>query len=260
MKRLVILQLAMLLGCGEATLEPLTLNTAVQPTAEVQVRTVLSETDADLTLQALEEAILFRQGRFEATSSWTDMEAVAQAHVARARLTSDVSDYLAAEAALDSAFESALPETGPFLTRASYHMVVHQIGETAWDLDRFESRVWLKDSEKAALQGLRGDVSFHQGDLESALAHFESAEEIDPSAATAGRLANYMLRTGRYDEAADLYELAESRVSVTDPGKRAWARLHRGIVELEQGHVDRAAGHFLQANQAFTGWYLKSCA
>jgi len=50
--------------------------------------------------------------------------------------------------------------------------------------------------------------------------------------------------------------LAESRVSSTDAGKRAWAILQRGVVELEAGDLDAALALVDRANSTYSGWYL----
>jgi len=259
MKRFATLFVFGLFGCNEAPhVDPAPQEPAVviSPTLLAAEAPAVKSTDVDETLAKLQASTEFYQRRFDETGSWMDAETVVEARLARARLSGNIDDYLAAGRALDAAFAGAKPGTGPFLSSAGFNMVVHQIDRSEVSLDQYAKRIWLKDTEKAAIAGLRGDIAFHRGDLVGALAHFEDAEKIDPTTASAGRLANYFLKTGNYEKARSLYELAESRVSSTDAGKRAWAILQRGVVELEAGDLDAALALVDRANSTYSGWYL----
>lgn len=259
MKRFATIFVFGLFGCSEAPhVEPAPQRPAVviAPAVPAAESPVVKATDVDETLAKLQASIEFYQRRFDDTGSWMDAETIVEARLARARLSGDIADYLAAGQALDAAFTGAKPGAGPFLSSAGFNMVVHQIDRSEASLDQYKKRIWLKDAEKAAIAGLEGDIAFHRGDLAGAFAHFEDAEKIDPTTASAGRLANYFLRTGDYEKARSLYASAESRVSSTDAGKRAWAILQRGVVELEAGNLDAALAFVERANTTYSGWYL----
>ena len=239
-------------GQVEEGFGPVVLHHEVEPRA-----IVFTQTDATRSIAKLGHATQFYSDRFEQTGAWLDASSAAEAEMASARLTGDVRSYVAAAEWLGRAFEASAEGTGPFLSRANYHATVHLIRLVGADLDQFETRIFLTDAERAALAGLRGDVAFHSGDLETARTLYEEAEGLDPTLASAGRLANLALRTAAYDEAQAWYVAAEGRVdAAVDPGAAAWARLHRGIVELERNDVSAAADHYRSAERMFGGWYL----
>ncbi|MEZ4461823.1 MAG: hypothetical protein R3E66_19305 [bacterium] len=173
MKRLTLLLVVGLLGCSETVHPPsesaptqpqgasAEFAAGIMPLAVPKSVELAAPTDASKTLQVIDHSIAFYQERFAKTRSWLDGETVIEAFVARARLTGDIADYLAAQEALESTFDVANPGTGPFMSSAAFHMVVHQIDRSEADLDKFETRIWIKDAEKAAVLGLRGDVEFH---------------------------------------------------------------------------------------------------
>lgn len=269
MKRLITIALLAAAACGgepaldvtiperESSEEKIESPHSVTPLVlQPQVRTLGPESDATKTIRDLAVLAEFYEGRFDASGSWLDAENAAAVRRGIARLNGDVKEYVQAKDLLTAAFDAAVEGSGPYLERANYHMSVHQLDAAHDDVEKFATRLILQNDAQAAVEGLRGDVAFHSGDLVSAIEFYERADELDPTSSSAGRLAYVALNTGDYDEAARLYSVASDRVGPTDPGAKAWAELHRGIVELERDDVAAALEYYLAADAHFGGWYL----
>lgn len=222
---------------------------------ESSERVSYGPTAAGRAIVALESAIDFRRKKLADRAGWLDWNAIASAFMARARLTGNVDDYVAAKRAIDKAFEFDKIGAAPYLTRANYHFTIHDLAKVEPDVAKFSERLTLQNDDKAAIAGLRGDVAFHSGDLDRALELYREAEELHANIGSAGRLGNYFTKTGAYDDARKWYEKGLDRAK-SDKGQKAWALLHRGIVELETGNVAEAERWYRKADETFDGWYL----
>lgn len=223
-----------------------------EPSAEVDAP---QATETGKLLTALDAEIALREKRLAKRKDWMDYEALAGAHMGRARLTGDVSEYVKVGDALREAFEVAPENAGPFATRAQYHFTIHMNGLVEQDLTASEKSMIRQDVDEASAEALRGDVDLNAGDLDAAWVHFEAAEDNVSSFGSAGRIANYRLKTGDYDGAAAWYGKALERVRGSKQSK-AWALLHRGIVELERNRVKDALSWYEKAAEELSGWYL----
>jgi len=220
--------------------------------AHVELRTGYQRALADL-----DRAIASLETRAESLpGSWIALEQVSGAYAARAQLTGDPEDWLAAEEALSRAFDRAPEGAGPFASRASLHYSLHRMAEARADLDAARARLLLADVDRAALSGRAGDVAFHSGRYDEAAAEYEAAEALSPSSATAFRLAQYHHRTLQPDAARTWLEAARARIVGDAPQLEAWMALQQGLVHLDAGRYEDALAVYDRAAARFDGWWL----
>ncbi len=261
MKTQAILLLAVLVGsgCDKPAAEPEAPKVAATTTAAVEPAKSAPRLDGPTaTGKALVEVdanITFHRRQGEQKGGWLHYESLAGAYLTRARLTGSIDDYVAAGDAIAEAFKRAAPGTGPFFTRAHYNYTIHQIARVEPDLVIDEKRLLRKTADMERTAGLRGDLAFHRGDLDAARASYEAALKHRRSLATVARTAFLDLKTGNLDAARKGYEEAAT-MAKSDRVQRAWAQLHRGIVELEAGEPATALVWYEKANESFSGWYL----
>lgn len=215
----------------------------------------LQATDAGKALETIEREIAFYTKQARAKSGWIHLERVVGGQLALARLTGNVDHYIAAEKTLEEAFAMAKEGAGPFMMRAQLNYTIHRNAEVEADLARQEKSLLQKDSDKAQVAAMRGDLAFHRAELDAARKLYNDALGHKRDSATVGRLAFLDLKTGAVDAARRGYEEV-AEMADNDKVQRSWALLHRGIVELEIGNVKEALAWYEKADEAFTGWYL----
>ena len=215
-----------------------------------------AETDYTRALDALNIQLAAAERADERyPSQWMRVERVAGLYIARARLTGDHDDYLRAEELLERAFEIAPEGSGPLLTRAHLAFTLHRMSDVEPDLAQAERALIVRPTTRADIAGLRGDVALHTGRIEAAERLHREADELDPHAGSAFRVAYDLWQTGRFAEAERWLTLAEARVQ--GGGKdAAWMALQRGLVHLDRGQLDEALGHYRRADRLFAGWWL----
>jgi len=256
---LAIAALAVGLSLSIVELVPARAPAPVAPIAsEPEVLPPPSEAETDYTraLDALNAQLAAAErGNERHPNQWMRIEQVVGLYVARARLTGDHDDYLRAQDLLGQAFAIAPEGSGPLLTRAHLHFTLHRMNDVEPDLAQAERAVLVPPTTRADIAGLRGDVALHTGRLEDAERLHREAEELDPHAASAFRIAYDLWQTGRFAEAERWLTLAETRVS--GGGKdAAWMALQRGLLHLDRGQLDEALGHYRRADRLFGGWWL----
>lgn len=256
MRNLLLLVLLVLPACDRKSPEPAA-PTTIPKTATVAPapEPMQKPTAAGDLHDRLGNDIDFYRKKGEETNSWIQLERVANAHMNRARLTGNIEEYLLAKKAIDDAFGMAVEGAGPFVTRAHYHYMIHEIGKVDADIANAEKKLLKKDHELAEIAAMRGDLAFHRADLDGARQHYTESLAIDETASTVGRLALLDLKTGNYDAARKGYEKS-AELSKREPYSHSWALLHRGIVELETDNVADALTWYEKADAAFSGWYL----
>ena len=183
-------------------------------------------------------------------------ELVAGLYLERARLTGAYEDYAKAEQHIERAFAVAGEGAGPFLTRASLHFSLHRLEQVERDLRAVEARGRLDDPTRAAVVGLRADVALQRGDYQAALTGFRRALDLHESPEGLFRLALYRWKTGdlaaaerHLDAAARLYHGPSAQT-------RAFFHLQRGLLALDQGHLEEALGHYRDADAQLSGFWL----
>jgi len=190
------------------------------------------------------------------SGSWLYLEQLANAHMVRAKLTGNVSDYIEAQSALEKAFAMAKYGAGPFLTRASLNFSLHRNNLVEQDLVRAEDALLVSDKDKQKIDALRADVALYNGRYDEAKASYERTEKAFRNTASATRLANYFTQTGNYEQSQQWLRHAEKRITGPSVQLRSWIHLQHGLNELEQGQYDAAMGHYQQALAILPGHWL----
>lgn len=222
-----------------------------------QLSAALEGTDAKASIEAFDNQISGEQRMFEERpKEWLRAARVSSAYAQRARLTNSWDDWDKALEWNKKAFEAAPEGSGPLWERASLNYSLHNFSEVPPDLDAYAKRILLKDSEKAMLAQMRGDLAFHSGKLEEALKHYEEAQQHQDSPSIRVALAHYHFKTGDLEKAREHFDKAIDLVPKHDKLTRAWALLQRGIIELDTGNWRDAKRYFEEANTTYGGWFL----
>jgi tetratricopeptide (TPR) repeat protein len=181
---------------------------------------------------------------------WLVQERVANAALARARLTGSFDDYAAAQSALDSAFATAPAGAGPHLTQASLAFSLHRLARTAAMLDAIDRYAVPAEAEtRSEVEAFRGDVAFYRGDYAEALRRYTARDD-------AFRLAVYQGKTGDPDAAQRALDRLVKGLRFPSAQFLAQLQLQRGGLELQGGAWDKAQAHFTKADAVFPGWWL----
>ena len=188
---------------------------------------------------------------------WLFQERLANAHIARARLTGDFSDYAAAQNALARAFAIAAPGAGPHQAQLALAMAMHRLGQAeamTAAIDHYAVRPEIEDLIELRL--VRGDIAFYRGDVVGALARYRAAGAEPNDSRLALRLAELDARTGKGDEALALIDAVERGARLPNAQFLADLALRRGAIALRAGDRATAARQFDRAMRLFPGWWL----
>jgi FimV-like protein len=212
-------------------------------------RAPASPTDCERALAELDRKIAFHEKRAARSGWWIDREEIALAHLARAHLTGHVRDLVNAERALELAFASAEPNSGPFLARAQLSFALHRF-------DRVEADLAASSSfDPRSIAELRADLLLHQGRYREAERAYLALLAAKRTPTALARLANYRWKTDELIEAEALMSEALSRA----PRKgelAAWLEVLRGQMSLSRARWAEAHQRFIAADRAFSGWFL----
>ncbi|HZL85852.1 MAG TPA: hypothetical protein VFD07_10800 [Candidatus Krumholzibacteria bacterium] len=189
-------------------------------------------------------------------TSWMAQADAAMAHAERARLTGEYEDYAAADALLMRAFEIAPEGAGPFLERASLDFTLHRLPRVEAALAAAERAILVDVPTRAAILGLRAEVSLQRGRLEEARRGFVAALNLHSNGTGWARLASWQWETGDLEGAAATYRKAAAMSPAARGSQRAWAHLQLGLIDLEAGRLDGAMRHYRDADATFPGWWL----
>ena len=190
--------------------------------------------------------------------AWLDNQLLADALMARAKLTGSLDDYVAAGKAIEQSFKEAPKGAGPWMTLASYQFTIHEFDKAAKTLELAAKPAVPKGADLVAIESLRADIMFQSGQLKDALKIYERVAKSSPSAPNFARLGLYHLKTGDLDGARKHYDHAieQTKIDAAALMPKAWTLLMRGIVELEAGQYDQAQAFFKRADETMPGWYL----
>jgi len=210
-------------------------------------------------LAQLDHDIAFYRARGEADPhDWIDWEYAAHGYMARARLSGDYADWRHAEDALDRSF-SAVPNFGPYLTRATFNSAMHRLDRADADLDRAERSALITISDYDAILAMRADVRFYGGRYAEALEIYDGQiARTRRSVDALVMLAQLDWHTGHFEEATALLDeaIADPRIgSDRDAAMRAWVLMTRAMMERDRGRLDDAltvieTAHALSPNDA----------
>lgn len=217
-------------------------------------------TEAGLLIAALDARIAAKKARIQKQQdnpSWLEYESMALAYIHRARYTHSWEDWASAEATIDQAFALARDGSGPFLTRASLYFSLHRFDEASRDLDQAAQKILLKNTEKADILARKAEIAFQRGELDQTRTLLEEASNLDPASPSIQVQRGWLaMKTGDLETARERMDAALSLIRAEDASMLAWARLQRGVIELESGNVEQANALFARADKDFSGWYL----
>lgn len=189
---------------------------------------------------------------------WLVEERLANALIARARLTGSFADYAAAQAALDRAFAAAPKGAGPHPTQLALDFAMHRLDRAEETLDAIDKYAVPDDALRTEATLTRGDLAFYHGDYAGALKSYRSAGASESDPGTLLRMANHLARTGQPDQAIALIDRCEATARLPNAHYLADLALRRGTIELQRGRLDAAGRQFDRAAELFPGWWLAS--
>lgn len=188
---------------------------------------------------------------------WLFEERLANALIARARMTGDYADYAAAQAALDRAFALAEPGAGPHQSQLALAMAMHRLAQAEHMADAIDHYAVPPEAEdRTGLALARGDIALYRGDTEAALLRYKDAGAPPTDARLTLRLVEVAARAGKPDKALAAIDEVERAARLPDAQFLADLALRRGTIELRRGDRDKAARHFARADRLFPGWWL----
>jgi tetratricopeptide (TPR) repeat protein len=168
-----------------------------------------------------------------------------------AALSGDYNDFKAVEDSIDRALQTRGPADDIYYFRAQLNFKLHRLQAA---LDALASMPLAMDS--TSLRALRADIALQQGHYAEALRGYEAiaAEKSDWDALA--RLAYYRLKTGRPEDADELYRQAADMIPASEMRSYAWVELQRGLLDLEYGRYQQALEHYQIADRAYSGYWL----
>ena len=188
---------------------------------------------------------------------WLPEERLANALIARARLTGAYADYTAAQSALDRAFATAPKGAGPHQTQAALAFTLHRLDAAAAALDAIDHYAVPAEAEtRVEVAATRGDIAFYRGDYDRALRLYRQADADPDDTAILFRIANLQSNSGQFDAALQTLDRCEQLVRLPTAHYLADIALRRGTVEMRRGRWAEAGLDFDRAARLFPGWWL----
>jgi len=169
----------------------------------------------------------------------------------RACLTGILSDFGAAEAAVDDVVKRVGHQEDLCLLKANLYFKFHRLPDVKRALH--EAPALLRRPEGKALQA---DIDFQEGRYQAARAAFEGAIEEDCTWDNLARLAHFQFKMGKIVQADDLYAQAEDELTAKEMRSYAWVELQRGLLHLSRGRYEDALTHYRRAGAGYSGYWL----
>ncbi|MFS0736479.1 hypothetical protein ABC347_05460 [Sphingomonas sp. 1P06PA] len=207
---------------------------------------------------ALDEEIAFHRRRLaDQPDSWSMHGLLAEALLARGRLTGRFDDLVAADRALANAFKVAEPGSGPLMVQTYQAMAMHRLPQAEASLESIEGAALPPDqATRAEILGLRGDIAFYSGRMGEASDLYARADGSWPTSQSMFRLANLAAHVGQTDLALERIDLAERRLRGPQPQFQGFLAMQRGLIALRRGDWTAAAAGFAEAERRFPGYWL----
>ena len=236
----------------------LSLQLAPEPRRAPQTAAVVSQDAAtwDRELALLEEQLEARRSRAEQSGSWMDWEAVSNFESEHARLSGDYASYVRAGEALETSFALAPEGAGPFASRASLNMRLHRLSRVEADLQALERAAVVTRRDRNRIQGIRADVAFYSGDMKTARELYTEVAEAQPTVRSLAALARLAWKTGDFQEAETMLDCAEERAIAGTVSDRAWLKLVRGLMRLDQDRLADALAMYEEGLAIQPGYWL----
>ncbi|MGA7414584.1 MAG: hypothetical protein WBW33_29210 [Bryobacteraceae bacterium] len=169
----------------------------------------------------------------------------------RACLTGVLSDFSAAEAAVDDVARRAGHQEDLCLLKANLYFKFHRLPDVKLALQ--QAPALLRRPEGKVLQA---DIDFQEGRYQEAKSAYERAIEEDRTWDNLARLAHFQFKMGKISEADDLYAQAEDELTAKEMRSFAWVELQRGLLPLSRGRYENALAHYRRAEAAYSGYWL----
>lgn len=188
-------------------------------------------------------------------TSFMNWERIARAHVGRARLTGDYSEYEKAEEFFTKAF--AIKEgVGPWMSHAKLNYTLHRLEPAAQDLARARAAAPLADNtQKANFGALEANIAFQSGDYRNAEKLFAASLELNRGSNLAA-YAVFLWKTGRFDEAEATFKEYSGLYHGKPTEPIAWIHLQYGLMDLDRGRYDDALAHYKEGMTLIDGYWL----
>lgn len=207
-------------------------------------------------LALLEEQLQARRERAEASGSWIDWEAVSHYESERARLSGDYGSYLRAGQALEQAFALAPAGAGPFASRASLNMRLHRLSRVEADLQALELAAVATKRDSNRIKAIRADVAFYSGEMNRAKQLYTEVAKDEPSVRSLAALARLAWKTGDMAQAETMLDRADELAPRGTKSDRAWLKLVRGLMFLDQDRLDEALVMYQEGLAISPGYWL----
>jgi hypothetical protein len=193
----------------------------------------------------------------KASNDWSMWGTLAEAQLARARLTGNYADYGAAARSLDESFARAAKGSGPLQLKAGLGLAVHRLADAEAALNTIDHYA-LADppGQRAEQRAMRGDIALYRGDYAGARQLYGAAATLGGGPSASCRIGNLDSLMGQYDAALVQFDRCEASVPVRTPQFAANVEMSRGAVELARGNWEGAAAHFGRADSLFPGHWL----
>ena len=169
----------------------------------------------------------------------------------RAILSGRPADLQAAESAVDRAIGEIGPLVELYLLKANLDFKLHRMERAEADVVALE-----RFAHDPQLIVLKAGLAFQQGEYEEARKGYLLALEKKPSWDNFARLAYWESKFGDVELADKLYAQAQNELSAKEMRSYAWVELERGLLNLNHGRYQKAAGHYDQADKAYSGYWL----
>ena len=169
----------------------------------------------------------------------------------RARLTGDYNDYGRAEDLLGRIHDQFGDTDGVCMARARLHYTLHRLAKAKATLDGCPRLAGTAED-----LAMRADIAFYSGRYKDAGIIYRALVNQVGSSAAYIQLALYAAKTGAPGEASAFMEAAEARYHGASPLQESWFALQRGLIELDRGRYDEARQLFALADERLPGYWL----
>jgi tetratricopeptide (TPR) repeat protein len=172
-------------------------------------------------------------------------------HYSLAGLTGDYNDYSRVQTSLQhiETQRGVSPQLLQF--SANFNFKMHRLEAAKADLIKLGQIDAYRNNEI-----LKADIALQQGQYAIAEQAYEAISQQNPAWDNLARLAYFKLHTGKVEQADQLYQQAQNKLSIKQMRHYAWLELQRGIIDLELQHYQQALEHYLLADQAYSGYWL----
>jgi tetratricopeptide (TPR) repeat protein len=169
----------------------------------------------------------------------------------RGSLSGDLGELREAEAAVTAAINELGPAGDLCYLKANLDFKFHRLFGVREDLEMGRD---LRHSSQG--RALLRDLDFQEGRYDDAKKGFEELIQEDPTWDNFARLGYIEFKMGDAGEADRLYSEAEDELTAKEMRHYAWVELQRGVLDLRQGHYEKALAHYRVADRAYSGYWL----